>query len=252
MVTKSKLKSQAFLATLVNIKGILRNDPNCNENISKSFQEIIIQSRSLFYNSKHNKHIDIGINDIEGIPYQKPRECGRPVQRRLMSNRDKQQKSAMKNESKHRTCAFCHSVSHRITTCDERKRWGQKISDIHIDKFCAELCNTTSSLYPTHQLPWKKRKVTIIDGVPKATEFLSVSKKYFRDRHVINENEDNLCVLVNCLGKGGIQLEGYSPCYITVGKVRTWITSHNYKKIVFFFSGDNITKTILSSPSKLV
>ncbi len=167
IVLKCKKRSEAFFATLVNIKGILRNDPKFKYNVSNSFHEIIQQSRSHFINNATNNHNNIEIYGNDEIPYKTNRTGGRPVQRRLMSNIERKQIHAKKNEMRHRSCTFCHSTTHRITTCDERKRWGQKLSETNVDKFCVELCTTNSSVFPTHKGRHNRRKTFKVKEIPK-------------------------------------------------------------------------------------
>lgn len=70
------------------------------------------------------------------------------------------------------------------------------------------------------------------------------------DRNIQSKTESNLCVSIHCLVINGYEIKDFSPCHISVGAVRNWITRNKYRKNrVFVMSGMALKSMMTPSTS---
>jgi hypothetical protein len=104
--------------------------------------------------------------------------------------------------------------------------------------------HSPNQLYVATQLPQGlvSAEKQIMQSLPKSTDFLVVHRKYLMNGTLANSGGDNLCVLVTCIGRGGIVLPGYDRRVATPLSVSSWIQKgENYKKTISNLGDDSST-----------
>ena len=104
-----------------------------------------------------------------------------------------------------RTCTFCFDSDHTIATCRQKISWGTKPT-MEPAMLVACLSDSMNNLYPTMALPVGvlTEEKPVMQSIPKDTQWLVIHKKCFMAQG--NASLGNLCLVVSCLGKGGIPI----------------------------------------------
>jgi hypothetical protein len=149
---------------------------------------------------------------------------GRPCSNR---KRSAGEGPAQANKKTKRTCLFCKSEAHIITSCLECKKWGTRLSreeELTISDCLLNMNDTQYVAVPLMATDWSEQRPRM-DVVPAGTEWLCIHKKCY----VAASGNGDLtlesgCLIVSCLKKGGVLVdEQYVRRAVKVRAVTDWI-----------------------------
>ena len=163
---------------------------------------------------------------------------GGPSRTRLLSNQERK-KIPHRNYKKKERCGFCLENTHRIGTCDSRKKWAQRIdSDTEMDYLMSILLDLNSEVIKTHTFneemmgSLKERLI-----IPNDVAFISISKKICVQATTNVLASDCVDWLeIYCLKTGGHLMDNYSPCRVCANTLLEWVNKKKGRRTTILWN----------------
>ena len=157
-------------------------------------------------------------------------------------------KPPVKGSDEKPDCGFCHQKGHNIVSCTELKKYGARIRSEQELRHLAEDLLIADGLFPATRIP--DRLMTnarhILQSLPTETKFLAVHRKYIMNDDLVGPvRSQNLCILVTCIGVGGLPIPECNQVLAQASIVNGWMnkSKKKYKYVISSLATDTYLQT---------
>jgi hypothetical protein len=175
-----------------------------------------------------------------------PGAVGRPLMSRKRSCTEG--KAPVKGSNEKPGCGFCDQKGHNITSCNELKRYGERIrSEQDLRRLSDELLSADGQFLATripNEVTNKPRR--ILQTLPTEAKFLAIHKKYIINNDLVGPvGIQNLYILVTFIGAGGRPIPECSRVLAQASIVSGWMikSKNKYKSVISSLARDAFLQT---------